>query len=277
MLSAETTQRTELTEQAATASLWSAYKTRSCPDARDALTERYMPLVRRIAKRAARLVPQAVDVEDMVSAGHLGLLDALEAFDPDRGIRFSTFCSYRVRGAILDELRSLDWVPRAVRQHARQVDMANNRLSNQLSRRPTDEELSSELGVEGKAFGKMKRDAHPVDVISIDSHNPHSRDAAGSWSETIRDGDQQTPLMKALRGELKDVICRSLSRSERMIVTLYYYEGLTMKEIGQTLNLSESRVSQVHASVLARLRDRLGRGQATSCELNGYEEFFKAA
>jgi RNA polymerase sigma factor FliA len=277
MSTVETTKRTELNEEAATAGLWTAYKQRSCPVARDALVQRYMPLVRRIAKRAARLVPQAVDVEDMAAAGYLGLLDALEAFDPARGIRFSTFCSYRIRGAILDELRSMDWVPRAVRQHARQVDLATNRLSNRLARRPTDTELSTELGVDAKIFTKMRRDARPVDVVSIDSHNPNSRDAAGSWAETIRDGQQPTPLMDALRGELKDVICRSLSRSERMIVTLYYYEGLTMKEIGQALNLSESRVSQVHASVLARLRDRLSRSQEGETETCAYEEFFKAA
>jgi RNA polymerase sigma factor for flagellar operon FliA len=275
MTSQETLNVTELTEQAATAPLWKAYKQKSCPVARDTLAERYMPLVRRIAKRAARLVPQAVDVEDMVAAGHLGLLDALESFEPDRGIRFSTFCSYRVRGAILDELRSLDWVPRAVRQNARQVDRATNRLSNQLSRRPTDVELSDELGVKGKAFSKMRRDAKPIDVVSIDGKNPNSGESAGSWSETLRDNQQETPVMAALRGELKDVICRSLSRSEKMIITLYYYEGLTMKEIGQTLNLSESRVSQVHASVLARLRDQLSH--AGGPKVSGYEEFFKAA
>ena len=277
MSTLETTSRNESSEQAATAGLWEAYKDRSCPAARDALVERYMPLVKRIAKRAARMVPQAVDVEDMAAAGYLGLLDALEAFEPSRGIRFSTFCSYRIRGAILDELRAMDWVPRAVRQHARQVDLATNRLSNKLARRPTDDELSGELGVTGKVFRKMRRDARPVDVISIDAQNPNTRDSAGSWSETVRDRQEQTPLMKALRSELKDVICRSLSRSERMIVTLYYYEGLTMKEIGQTLNLSESRVSQVHASVLARLRDGLSRGQAGGIETSGYGEFFKAA
>lgn len=253
--------KAQVTPEGETAALWSAYKERSCPDARDALVMRYMPLVERIARRSARMVPQAVDVEDMIAAGYLGLLDALEAFEPERGIRFSTFCSYRIRGAILDELRALDWVPRAVRQHVRQVDRATNRLSGELSRPPTDDELASEIGADSKEFDKIKKDADTVDVLSIDRQNPNSRDETGSWSETIRDRRQRTPLAEALRTELLSVVTDQLSRPERMIIILYYFEGLTMKEIGQTLNLSESRVSQVHASVLMRLRDRMAKNQ----------------
>ncbi len=242
------------------ASLWKQYRSTRSAQARAELITLYMPFVKRLAQRAARLIGSEVCVDDLTSAGFFGLIDAMEAFDPERGINFRTFCAYRVRGAILDELRAMDWVPRLVRQHARQHEQAVHRLQQVLGRTPSETEVAEHLELDPDAFRSVQRDAQPTEMASL--YKPHHTNSAAqqvSWADVIADPHQPNPMSAAMRHELKEMVCRSLSRNEKLIIVLYYYEGMTMKEIGRTLDLSESRVSQMHSSILARLRTRMNR------------------
>ena len=191
-------------------------------------------------------------------AGLFGLMDAIEGFDLERGIKFETYCASRIKGAILDELRSMDWVPRLVRYRTARIEQARQRLQMDGGRPPTDEEISKELASEGEEFDKYKRDGSPVSTISI-TRKAFNSDGAKDVLEIdlIRDDTQKNPFREAQQRDLKNMLTKGLSRAERLIVVLYYYEDMTMKEIGSTLNLSESRVSQMHSSILQRLKAQL--------------------
>jgi RNA polymerase sigma factor for flagellar operon FliA len=203
-------------------------------------------------------LPAEVDVEDLMSAGLFGLMDAIDAFDLERGVKFETYCAQRIRGAIFDELRAMDWVPRLVRSRTAKVERVRKSLEMEYGRKPTDKEISSRMGVDPAEFQKLCRDSKPVGVVSLNR----------KWFETdsnkdireidvIHDERQENPLSELQRKDLKLLITKGLSRAERLIVVLYYYEEMTMKEIGMTLDLSESRVSQMHSSILARLKAQM--------------------
>jgi len=199
-----------------------------------------------------------VDVEDLVSAGFFGLVDAINAFDLDRGVKFETYCAQRIRGAILDHLRLMDWVPRLVRHRTSRVEQCRQRLETSLGRRPTDEEISRELGVDREEVKKILRDGSAVQTTSLNRQRYQS-DGNREVREidVLEDGSQTDPLSEIQRRDLKSLLTKGLTRAERLIVILYYYEQMTMKEIGATLDLSESRVSQMHSSILARLKAQL--------------------
>ncbi len=239
--------------------VWQEFKKNSTEDLRNVLLEHYLPLVKYNAERVHTKLPDEVDVEDLMSVGIFGLMDAIDAFDMSRGVKFETYCSPRIRGAILDELRSMDWVPRLVRSRSSQVDHARKSLEMELGRTPTDEELAKKLKVGKEEFTKIRRDAGAVGVVSL-SRKWYETDSSKDVREidVLEDARQVNPLTNAQKGDLKDMITRGLSRAERLIVILYYYEQMTMKEIGVTLDLSESRVSQMHSSILARLKAQLG-------------------
>lgn len=238
--------------------LWNMLKSGS-EAAREKIAAHYMPLVRRIARKAARRIPRKVDLDDIISAGYVGLLKAMEAFDPRRGVRFNTFCTYRVRGAIFDEVRAMDWVPRGVRQREKQIAKTVRDLTGELSEKPGDREVAAGLGLSEKEFGKIAADARPVSCVSLDAprQNP-----SGPWAETIGDGRQRSPLTRLFCGEVKQIV-EQLNPTEQLVITRYYYEGRTMKQVGLELNLTESRVSQIHASLLGKLRAWLGEATAT--------------
>ena len=193
-----------------------------------------------------------------MSAGIFGLMDAIDAYDMDRGVKFETYCAPRIRGAILDELRSMDWVPRLVRSRSSQIDQARKSIEMEHGRKATDEELATKLNVNKEEFAKIRRDAGAVGVVSL-SRKWFETDSNKDVREidVLEDARQVNPLTAAQKHDLKDLITRGLSRAERLIVVLYYYEQMTMKEIGVTLDLSESRVSQMHSSILARLKAQL--------------------
>jgi RNA polymerase sigma factor for flagellar operon FliA len=235
--------------------LWEEYQRTHSQQLRNHFMERYLPLVRYNAERIHARLPDEVDIEDLMSAGLFGLMDAIDAFDLDRGVKFETYCAPRIRGAILDELRSMDWVPRLVRHRTARVEQARSSLAMELGRAPTDDEIAGKLEVDQDEYSKIQRDSQAVGVVSI-----HRK-----WGETdsskdvreidvIRDETQANPLSELQKRDLRDLITKGLSRAERLIIVLYYYEEMTMKEIGQTLDLSESRVSQMHSSILARLK-----------------------
>jgi len=238
--------------------VWDAYKTEPTEALRNQLVEHYLPLVKYNAERIHTKLPDEVDVEDLMSAGIFGLMDAIDAFDRDRGVKFETYCAPRIRGAILDELRSMDWVPRLVRSRSSQVENARKSLEMRLGRKPTDEELTEEMQVSKDEFKKIRKDAGAVGVVSL-SRKWYETDSNKDICEidVLEDPKQDDPLNMAQRRDLKGLITKGLSRAERLILILYYYEQMTMKEIGVTLDLSESRVSQMHSSILARLKAHL--------------------
>jgi len=241
------------------AQLWKQYKT--CPgnrELRNQLIEQYLPLVRYHGERVWSRLPQGVDLDDLISAGVFGLMDAINAFDLDRGVKFETYCVPRIRGAMLDELRNTDWVPRLVRWRARKLAEATKTLEDELGRRPGEHELAEHLGITVPEVEKMMLDAKAVALISLNK----------KWTETdgakeigeidvLEDRRGEDPTRRAQKHDLMRLVTKGLNRKERLIIILYYYEELTMKEVGATLDLSESRVSQMHSSLVERLQSQL--------------------
>ena len=245
-------------QEEATRKVWVKYKKKPTEALRNDLMERYLPLVRYNAERVHAKLPDEVDVEDLMSAGIFGLMDAIDAFDMERGVKFETYCAPRIRGAILDELRSMDWVPRLVRSRTNQVETARKHIEMTTGRKATDDELAAKLGVNQDEYAKIKRDSSAVGVVSL-SRKWFETDSNKDVREidVLEDGKQINPFTVVQKRDLKDLITKGLSRAERLIVLLYYFEEMTMKEIGTTLDLSESRVSQMHSSILARLKAQL--------------------
>ncbi len=238
--------------------VWVEFKRHATEDLRNVLVERYLDIVRYTAERMHMRLPNEVDVEDLMSAGLFGLMDAIDAFDLDRGVKFETYCAQRIRGAVFDELRAMDWVPRLVRSRTAKVERARKALEMELGRRPTDQEICRRLEVDDSEFQKLSKDSRPVGVVSL-NRKWYETDSSKDVREidVIQDNRQENPLGELQRHDLKVLITKGLSRAERLIVILYYYEEMTMKEIGMTLDLSESRVSQMHSSILARLKAQM--------------------
>ena len=246
------------TQQASVEEVWEEYRKTGDEQLRNKLMEHYLPLVRYNAERIHAKLPDEVDVEDLMSAGIFGLMDAIDAFDRDRGVKFETYCAPRIRGAILDELRAMDWVPRLVRSRSSQVDQARKRLEMRLGRTPTDDELAREMKLSPDEYAKVRKDAGATGVVSL-SRKWFETDSNKDVREidVLEDAKQTNPFKAVSKRDLKNLVTKGLSRAERLIVILYYYEEMTMKEIGVTLDLSESRVSQMHSSILARLKAQL--------------------
>lgn len=238
--------------------VWIEYKKAPTEDLRNQLMLHYSDTARYLAERMHARLPGEVDVDDLIQAANFGLMDSIDAFDLSRGVKFETFCNQRVRGAIFDELRAMDWVPRLVRARTSKVEKARKALEVEFGRKPTDAELCDRLGVDEAEFRKIVRDANPVTTHSLD-RKWYETDSSKDIREidVIKDTKQSSPLKELQRGDLKTLVTKGLSRAERLIVVLYYYENMTMKEIGTTLDLSESRVSQMHSSILARLKAQM--------------------
>jgi RNA polymerase sigma factor FliA len=241
--------------------VWGEYKQSGERHLRNRLMEHYLPIVRYTAERLSAKLPNEVDVDDLISSGIFGLLDAIEAFDLTRGVKFETYCSPRVRGAILDELRSMDWVPRLVRSRAQKLETATKALKAELGRLPTDAEIAGRLDVNRSELTKMLRDANTVSLISLSrKYQDHDSNRELHEIDVLQDRQSEDPLDSIQKRDLHDFLMKGLSRTERLIIVLYYYEQLTMKEIGVVLDLSESRVSQMHSGILNRLMRQLIRG-----------------
>jgi RNA polymerase sigma factor for flagellar operon FliA len=237
---------------------WKNYFARRDEKSRNPLLEHYLPLVKYTAERIYVKLPDKVELDDLISAGIFGLMDAIDAFDPNRGVKFETYCTPRIRGAILDELRSMDWVPRLVRARAHQLTRAMQTLEAQLGRIPTDQEIASELELNMDEFRRLQRDANAIGLVSLSNKfNENDGDKDIREIDVIEDQRSQNPLVEAQKRDLKGLLTKGLSRAERLIIVLYYYEEMTMKEIGATLDLSESRVSQMHSSIIARLKAQM--------------------
>jgi len=241
--------------------IWEAFKADpNNQDLRNRLVEMYLPLVKYNGERIWSRLPEGVELDDLVSAGVFGLMDAIDAFDLTRGVKFETYCVPRIRGAMLDELRTMDWVPRLVRSKASKLNEAIKTLETKLGRQPSEIELSEQMGISVAELEKMMLDASAVNLISLNK----------KWYETdsykdvreidiLEDKKGEDPTRRIQKNDLMRLVTKGLNRNERLIIILYYYEELTMKEIGATLDLSESRVSQMHSSIVQRLQSQLER------------------
>jgi RNA polymerase sigma factor for flagellar operon FliA len=225
---------------------------------RNLLLEHYIYLVKYAADRLYSKLPDKVELDDLISAGTFGLMDAIDAFDPDRGVKFETYCSPRIRGSILDELRSMDWVPRLVRARAHQLTKAIRSLEAHLGRKPTEKETAKELNMNMEEFNRLRRDANAISLVSLNSKfNEGEGEKDIREIDVVKDKKSQNPTIEAQKRDLKSLLTKGLTRAERLIIVLYYYEEMTMKEIGATLDLSESRVSQMHSSIVQRLKAQM--------------------
>jgi RNA polymerase sigma factor for flagellar operon FliA len=246
-------------QQPTVAQLWKTYKKSGAQEVRNQLIEYYLPLVRTHAERLKAKLPSVVQVDDLSTAGVLGLMDAIEQFDPGRKVKFETFSAIRIRGAMMDELRGLDWVPRLVRQRAKMLSEATANLRAQLGRQPSPEEVATVMNVPMEEYERIAADSQPTNVYSIygkrSSSNQQNHDMEDPDDvANLCDPRSANPLLQAQHKTLQEILTKGFTRSERLIVLLYYYEQLTMKEIGATLDLSESRVSQMHTSIVNRLK-----------------------
>jgi RNA polymerase sigma factor for flagellar operon FliA len=238
--------------------IWQVYQEGKTTSLRNYLMEKFLSLVKYNAERIYAKLPDEVELDDLISAGVFGLMDAIDAYDLSRGVKFETYCAPRVRGAILDELRSMDWVPRLVRSRAHKLDDAVKGFEAENGRSGTDEELAQRMGLNHEEFIKLKRDATAVSLVSL-SRKWFETDSQKDVCEidVLEDKRGTNPFEEIKKRDLKEMLTKGLSRAERLILVLYYYEEMTMKEIGSTLDLSESRVSQMHSSILARLKAQM--------------------
>ena len=238
--------------------VWREFKKSGDRSLRNVLMEEFLPIVKYNAERIGAKLPDEVENDDLISAGIFGLMDAIDAFDLERGVKFETYCAPRIRGAILDELRSMDWVPRLVRSRANKLERVSRELESTLGRSPTEGEIAQRLNLPSGEFEKLVRDATAVTQVSLSrkySETDSNKDVFEI--DVIEDKRGKDPVTEIQKKDLKDLVTRGLTRAERLILILYYYEEMTMKEIGATLDLSESRVSQMHSSILKRLKDQL--------------------
>jgi len=238
--------------------VWRRFKTTGDCALRNRLMEAYLPIVKFNADRIGAKLPDEVDGDDLVSAGIFGLVNAIDSFDLQRGVKFETYCAPRIRGAILDELRMMDWVPRLVRSRAAKLDSASRILRAELGRLPSEDELAKRLNATPAEMDKLVRDGQTVSLVSL-SRKHYETDSSRDVREidVLEDRRGRNPLVETQKRDLKELVTRGLSRAERLVLILYYYEAMTMREIGTVLNLSESRVSQMHSSILNRLKSQL--------------------
>lgn len=246
--------------------LWAAFKQTQDPSAREQLILNYSPLVKYVAGRLSSNLPQTVDTADLISYGIFGLIDAIEKYDPDRGIKFETYAIARIKGAIIDELRAMDWVPRSVRARAREVEHAYIALETRLKRVPTDAEVAKEMGISVKDLAAIFSKLSYTSVVSFEElWVGGDRDESQNVMGSIKDDTAEDPVQMFESREAKDILAGAIERlpeRERIVIALYYYEGLTLKEIGQVLGVTESRVSQLHTKAVLRLRARLHASQS---------------
>jgi len=238
--------------------LWKTYlKTRTI-EGRNRLIEHYRPLVHMLAARLAQKLPAQVSYDEICSAGYDGLLEAVQAYDPCHKAKFETFCQQRIHGAVMDWLRALDGQSRTVRSFEKQRLYAKEMLDSALGRPPTDAEIAERMGMSRERFvelSRLSRLGHEVHLSAVQGDDDgYHRGSPGGWD--ISDQRAVDPSSRVSRSMLTDYITRGLNREERLVLVLYYTEGLTMAEIGMVLDLSESRVSQIHKDVIHRLRRR---------------------
>jgi RNA polymerase sigma factor FliA len=248
-----------------TQALWQEYRRTRDQALRERLILTYAPLVKFVAGRLGATLPAHVDEQDLVSYGLLGLIGAIERFDPDREIKFETYAISRIKGAIIDELRSLDWVPRSVRTRAREIERAIADLERRLHRAPTDEEIAAKVGISTDELEHSLSEISRSSMAALDELWSPSGGGGDQIAliDTIEDEDAPDPEHSLEQNEMREALGEAIARlpeREKLVVTLYYYEELTLREIGEVIGVTESRVSQLHTKAVLRLKARLSSG-----------------
>jgi RNA polymerase sigma factor for flagellar operon FliA len=247
--------------------VWAEYKKSKTEPLRNILMEHYIHLVRYNAEQIHAKLPDDVELDDLVSAGIFGLMDAINAFNIESGVRFEAYCGPRIRGSILDELRSMDWVPRLVRSRAHKLDSASKQLEIDLGRAPTDDELAKRMQVSMSEFDKIQKDASAMGIISL-SRNWYETDSIKDIREVdIENEGAVDPVREVQRNDLKELMTKGLSSAERFVLRMYYFEEMTMREIATCLGVSESRVSRMHSSILARLKIQMANRKSENADV----------
>jgi len=247
-------------------SIWRRYREQPDEETRELLFLEYVSLVRHVASKMAALLPKHVEREELVSYGILGLLEAIGRFDPGRNVKFETYATARIRGSILQELRRLDWVPRSTRHKAHVLEDAVTRLENKFGRPATDDEVAEAMGLSLQRFHQMVDEVRGTTLLSLDSIIEETDGAAWSMVPPTAPGQgNQDPSSGIETNEMRSILARAIDNlpdQERLVIALYYYEDMTLREIAEVLGVSESRVSQIHTKATARLRGRMRRAEA---------------
>ena len=248
-------------EQKTEEELWIEFKKTHSPALRDAFIRQYMPLVKYVAGKVSVGMPGSVEFDDLVGFGQFGLLDAINKFDPEKNVKFKTYAVTRIRGAIFDELRSIDWVPRSVRQKSREIEDAISRLESKLGRTAYDAEFAGSMGISEEDYNQTVLKVSGTSILSLNDiwYSGDDSDHV-SIGDCIESPSSLNPDVIVEREEVRRVIIEAINdlpEKEKMVLVLYYYEDLTFKEIGQVLNVSESRISQLHTKANLRLRAKL--------------------
>src|SRR6056297_6110 len=251
----------KLLEEKTEEELWELYRKNQDPKIRDMFVKQYAPLVKYVAGKVAVGMPHNVDFDDLVGFGVFGLIDAINKYDPDKHVKFKTYAVTRIRGAIFDELRSIDWVPRSVRQKSREVEDTVHRLEASLGRAATDKEIAAELGMSESDFQKTMMKISGTSILSLNDvwYSSEENDSI-SIVDSIESPQSMNPDTIVEKEEIKRVIVQAideLPEKEKKVLVLYYYEDLTLKEIGKVLEVTESRISQLHTKAIIRLRSKL--------------------
>ncbi|BAB06150.1 FliA/WhiG family RNA polymerase sigma factor [Halalkalibacterium halodurans] len=245
--------------------IWTEWLTERSQEACDALIRQYLPLVHYHVQRISVGLPRSVSKDDLISHGMLGLLDALEKFNPDRDLKFDTYASFRVRGAILDGLRKEDWLPRSMREKIKKIEAATEKLEQKLGRNVSVEEVAKEVGISENEVSQTMTESLVANLLSMDEKTNDS-DREETYTATIIDKQSLSPeeklLEEAQKEELSQLIANILNEKEQLVIGLFYFEELTLTEIGQILKLSTSRISQIHSKALFRLQQALKKRNA---------------
>ena len=227
---------------------------------RDQLIMDYAPLIRFVAQRIASRLPSNIDIDDLISAGVIGLMDAIEKYDPSRDNKFKTYAEFRIRGAILDELRSQDWVPRSVRDKAKRIERAYAELEQRYGRAVTDTEISDALGMELDDYHEMVAKVKAVTLLSVDDLSVPYQNERKSLLDLIESSNSRNPFAQLKSKSVRNLLMANieeLPEKQKLVLSLYYYEDLNLKEIGRILEVTESRVSQLHTQAVEKLRSKL--------------------
>ena len=237
--------------------LWSEYSAKKTPELREQLIIEYAPLVKLVAGKLSMYLGYNVEFDDLVGYGVFGLIDAIDKFDYGKGVKFETYASLRIRGAILDQIRKMDWIPRTVRQKQKELDGAYKRIEERTGRPATDEQVAEELGISIDELDDLQNETKVSNIISLDEY----MEQGDNRVEPKADKDYMQPERVVEKAELKRLlleVLQTLTDKEKKVITLYYYEELTLKEISRVLEVSESRVSQLHSKALIKMKQRLG-------------------
>ena len=240
--------------------LWHQYTTTRDLETREKLLTKYLPLVKYVAGKMMFSLPSCVDYNDLLSAGVMGLIGALERFKPEQGVKFETFVLPRIKGAILDELRTLDWAPRSLRSKARMVEKVSEQLEKELGRSASNDEIANKLEMKIEDYGGVQLELSKASLLSLDGSRVEDNEQITSMYDLLENAQSDNPHYSLEHIETKKLLIKAiegLNEQEKIVMALYYYEELTLKEIGQVLSITESRVSQIHSKALGGLKGAL--------------------